>query len=105
MKSFDCKACKVSADRSIFLTKLFKKLSRGGKEQSADAMVTALDMTTARFPTPGNTWDYLASFTLEDGTELQLNITEEQYQLLKTGSTGILTWEGENFLRFDTKDD
>ena len=101
MKSFDCKACKVSADRSIFLTKLFKKLTRGGKEQSSAAMITALDMTTARFPTPGNTWDYLASFTLEDGTELRLNISETEYQALTIGSTGNLTWEGENFLCFE----
>jgi hypothetical protein len=101
MKSFDCKACKVSADRSIFLTRLFKKLTRGGKEQSSAAMITALDMTTARFPTPGNTWDYLASFTLEDGRPVQLNTTEEQYHALKTGSTGVLTWEGDTFLSFE----
>lgn len=101
MKSFDCKSCKVSADRSIFLTKLFKKLSRSGEAQSSAAMVTALEMTTARFPTPGNTWDYLASFTLEDGSPMQLNTTEEQYHALKTGATGVLTWEGENFLCFE----
>ena len=104
MKSFDCKACKASADRSIFLTKLFKKLSRSGETRSAAAMVTSLDMTTARFPTPGNTWDYLAGFTLEDGTELRLNVTEAAYKTLATGSTGVLTWEGENLLSFTEKE-
>lgn len=102
MKSFDCKQCKVSADRSIFLTGLFKKLSRGGTEQSEEATVVSRRMASARFPTPGNTWDHLVTFRLSNGTEAELFVTEDQFQQLKEGQCGILTWEGETFLNLES---
>lgn len=101
MKSFDCKACKVSADRSIFLTNLFKKLSRGGKQHSDTATITSHRMTTARFPTPGSTWNYLVTFTLSDGSEVELHTLEVQYETIKDGQKGLLNWEGENLLSFE----
>ena len=104
MKNFDCKACKVSADRSIFLTKLFKKLSRGGKEQSGAATVLSRRMTTARFPTPESTWNYLVTFALSDGTQVELHTLQVQYEQLNDGQTGYLSWEGENFLRFEEQE-
>lgn len=102
MKSYDCKQCKVAADRSIFLTGLMKKLSRGGKQRTADATVHSHRMASARFPTPGSTWDYLVTFTLSDGTQVELHTMEAEYHILKDGQTGNLTWEGENFLCFET---
>lgn len=101
MKSFDCKQCKVSAQRSIFLTGLFKKLSRGGEERTDTATVISRRMASARFPTPGNTWDHLVKFTLSDGRETELFTTAEQFQALAEGDRGTLTWEGETFLRFE----
>ena len=101
MKSFDCKQCKVAADRSIFLTSLFKKLSRRGKEQTAEATVIGKRMTSARFPTPGNTWDRLVKFRLADGTEQELYVTEAQFNTLIQGDSGTLTREGDTLLRFD----
>lgn len=104
MKSFDCKQCKVSADRSIFLTNLFKKMSRGGKEQTADAAVFSRRMASARFPTPGNTWDHWVKFVLADGGEAELIVTEDQYNALSEGQQGVLTWEGESLLSFEAKE-
>lgn len=101
MKSFDCKQCKVSADRSIFLTNLFKKLSRNGREQTADATVFARRMASARFPTPGNTWDHIVTFTLSDGAQVELFASEAQFDTLTEGQTGTLTWEGERLLGFE----
>lgn len=101
MKSYDCKQCKVAADRSIFLTGLFKKLSRGGKEQTAEATVVGKRMASARLPTPGNTWDRLVNFRLSDGSEQELYLTEEQFNALPDGTSGTLTWEGDTFLRFE----
>ena len=103
MKSFDCKQCKVSADRSIFLTKLFKKLSRGGKEQTAEATVLSRRLASARFPTPGNTWDHWVTFSLPEGIEVKLIAPEDIFQSLNPGQAGLLTWEGENLLCFETK--
>lgn len=104
MKSYDCKQCKVSADRSIFLTNLFKKLGRGGKERTADATVLSKRLASARFPTPGSTWDRWVKFKLADGTELELIASEAQFKAMSAEQTGILTWEGETMLVFQRKE-
>ena len=64
MKNYDCKQCKVAADRSIFLTNLFKKLFRGGKKKTIEATVLSRRLASARFPTQGNTWDRWIKFSL-----------------------------------------
>lgn len=104
MKSYDCKQCKVAADRSIFLTGLMKKLSRRGKQRTEEATVHSRRMAYARFPTPGSTWDYLVTFTISDGSEVELHTMEAQFNLFQESQHGELTWEGENFLSFETKE-
>lgn len=101
MKSFDCKACAVGARQSQTLGAFFQKLLRGGKEQSAAATVKSHRMEMARVPTPGSTWNWLVTFTLADGKEVELHTLEDQYNELKDGQTGNLTWEGETFLSFE----
>lgn len=101
MKSFDCKQCKVAADRSIFLTKLFIKLGMRGKEQSAEAAVVSRRLASARFPTPGGTWDHWVTFSLSDGSEIELLTPEDIFQGLPQGQRGQLTWEGDTFLAFE----
>jgi hypothetical protein len=39
------------------------------------------------------------------GGKVELYTMEKDYQQLTDGQEGILTWEGENFLRYDTKED
>ena len=102
MKSFDCKQCKVSADRSIFLTNLFKKLSRGGKQQTCEATVLSRRIASARLPTQGNTWDRWIKFSLADGREIEVIVPEEVFCELSDEQKGILTWEGETLLIFET---
>lgn len=104
MKSFDCKQCKVSADRSIFLTNLFKKLSRGGQARTAEASVVSRRLTSARFPTPDNTWDRLVTFKLSDESQVELFTSEEQFQALSQGLQGMLTWEGDTLQTFEVKE-
>ncbi len=101
MKSFDCKACAVGARQSTTLGQFFKKLHRGGKERTSTATVKSHRMEMARFPTPESTWNWLVTFTLEDGKEVELYTLEVQYKALTDGQTGTLTWEGETFLSFD----
>ena len=100
MKSYDCKQCKVAADRSIFLTGLMKKLNLGGKEKTSQATVLSRRVASARFPTQGNTWDHWVSFSLEDGSEVEIAVPEAQYQKLTEGQTGLLTWKGDTLLSF-----
>ena len=102
MKTFDCKTCKVSAERGIFLTNFFKKLRRGGETRTEEATVVSKRFASARFPTQGNTWDRWVKFTLADGTQLELIAPEAEFEGLSQGQQGILTWEGDNLLRFDS---
>jgi hypothetical protein len=104
MKSYDCKQCKVAADRSIFLTGLFKKLGLGGKERTAAATVVSKRLASARFPTPGSTWDHRVTFALSDGAEIELIASEDIFQSITPGQSGILTWKGDNFLVFERKE-
>ena len=104
MKSYDCKQCKVAADRSIFLTSLFKKLGRGGKERTAEATVLSKWLASARVPTQGNTWYRGVKFSLADGSEVELITTDDQFETLTEGQSGALTWEGETFLTFTRKE-
>lgn len=102
MRNFDCKQCAASARQSQTLTKFFKNLSRSGKERSDTATVKSHRMSTARFPTPESTWNWLVTFTLSDGTEVELHTIESQYKELKDGQSATLTWEGETFISFET---
>ena len=104
MKSFDCKQCKVAADRSIFLTGLFKKLSRDGKEQTTEATVLGKRMASARFPTPGNTWDRWVTFSLNEGNAVELIVPEELFDTLSADQSGTLTWRGDTVLAFEKKE-
>ena len=101
MKNFDCKQCKVSADRSIFLTNLFKKLTRKGESRTAAARVVSRRLMSARFPTQGSTWDHWVTFTLADGRKVELLTEENTFHIMKEGTCGILTHQGETLIRFD----
>ena len=104
MKSYDCKQCKVAADRSIFLTNFFKKLTLGSKQHTAEATVVSKRLASARFPTPGSTWDHWVTFALSDGAEIELIASEDIFQSITPGQSGILTWKGDTFLVFERKE-
>ena len=50
---------------------------------------------------PGR-WNYIVTFTLSDGEELELYTFENVYRALQDGTSGLLTWQGRNFLEFET---
>lgn len=49
-------------------------------------------------------WNFIVTFTLSDGEELELYTFEEHFHALKDGTSGQLTWQGRNFLEFETED-
>ena len=100
MKNFDCKQCKVSADRSIFLTNLFKKLTRRGETQTLTATVVSKRLMSARYPTQGSTWDHLVTFRTEGG-DMELYVSEEFYHAANPGASGTLTRQGDELVSFD----
>lgn len=101
MKSYDCKQCKVAADRSIFLTNLVKKFGFGSKKQTEQATVVSKRLSSARFPTQGSTWDHWIKFTLAEGQEFELLADEALFEVLSEGQTGILSWQRDTMLSFE----
>ena len=101
MRNFDCKQCKVSADRSIFLTNWFKKFTRKGESETAEATVVSRRLMSARYPTQGSTWDYLVTFRLENGMETELYTMEEFYHSATPGTAGTLTRQGDELVSFE----
>lgn len=49
-------------------------------------------------------WNFIVTFTLSDGEELELYTFEEHFRALKDGASGQLTWQGKSFLEFETDD-
>ena len=47
-----------------------------------------------------SSWNYLVTFRLSDGEELELYVFEHQYAQLKEGSTGTLRWEKDTMQDF-----
>ena len=51
--------------------------------------------------TRGN-WNYLVTFTLSDGEELELYVSKEAYAVLQDGETGVLVWQEDQLVSFDS---
>ena len=47
---------------------------------------------------------YVVTFRLNCGSELELNVSEEQYRDLKEGSVCSLTYKGNTLLRFERRE-
>lgn len=70
----------------------------GGKVLTGPAMVVSRRADPAKYPgrmqlgVSVSTWNYLVTFRLTDGEEIELYVFEEQFKELKEGLTGQLTW-------------
>lgn len=49
-------------------------------------------------------WNYLMTFSLSDGEEIELYVTDDIFSTLKEGQSGQLTWQGKRFCHFDPGD-
>lgn len=74
-----------------------------GPEMTGRATVKAHRVEQGRFhgKAPGR-WNYIVTFALSDGEEIELYTFEDVYRSLKDGTSGQLTWQGRNFLEFET---
>ena len=52
-----------------------------------------------------STLNYIVTFRLSDGEELDLFMGEAEYQVLKEGLTGTLQWQGSDFRYFESQED
>lgn len=76
-----------------------------GPELTGPATVKSHRVDQGRFHglAPG-CWNYLVTFSLADGEEIDLYVGEGEYIALKDGTSGQLTWQGKNFRKFETDD-
>ena len=74
----------------------------GGKTLTGPATVVSRRAEAGQIGSRySSTWLYLVTFRLSDGEEIELYTFENEYRCLKEGTSGILTWNGENFSSFD----
>ena len=46
-------------------------------------------------------WNYMMTFSLSDGEEIELYVTDDIFSSLQAGHSGQLTWQGKRFYHFD----
>ena len=46
-------------------------------------------------------WNRLITFQLKDGSELELYVSQAEYQTIEDGQTGQITWEEDTLIHFD----
>lgn len=76
-----------------------------GPEMTGPATVKSHRVTQGRYlgKAPSR-WNYMVIFTLSDGSELELYTIQSDYQVLKDGTSGLLTWQGKTFLDFESNE-
>lgn len=90
---------------ALFNLRNAKKLNEEHPVQESSATVLSRRVDTVYSLTrSSSSWAYLVKFRLENGEELELNTTEEQYKQFKEGLTGKLTWQGNSVVCFKTGD-
>ena len=78
-----------------------KKLNEDLPEQTARATVLSRRVDTSySLEKTDSSWAYLVKFRLENGEEVELKTTEEDYQKLKEGTSLSITWQGETLISF-----
>ena len=74
-----------------------------GRELTGTATVVSRRMEVGKL---GGKWtdnyNRLITFRLSDGSELELYVSKEAYEVLPDGETGQLVWQGDQFRSFDS---
>ena len=78
-----------------------KKLKEELPEQTSRATVLSRRVDTCySLAKSDSSWAYLVTFQLENGEELQLNVTESDYKKMKEGTSLSITWKGDTLTSF-----
>lgn len=74
----------------------------GGHTLTGPAKVVSRRVRVGQFAARGSSgWNYLVTFRLADGEEIELYAFEHEYNALKEGLTGQLTWFGDSLSSFE----
>lgn len=87
---------------------LYSYISTSGPVLSGPAQVLSKRVELAKngsgsWGVKSSCWNYLVTFSLADGEEIELYTGEEAYAALTEGSSGFLEWQKENFVSFETE--
>jgi len=86
---------------ALFNLRNAKKLNEEHPERTSRASVLSRKVDTCYSLTKSDSsWAYLVTFELENGEEVQLKTTEEEYGKLKEGKTMTITWQGDVLTSF-----
>jgi hypothetical protein len=86
---------------ALFNLRNAKKLNEEHPEQTASATVLSRKVDTCYSLTKSDSsWAYLVTFRLENGEEIQLNVTEIDFKKLKEGTSLSITWQGDKLISF-----
>ena len=77
-----------------------KKLNNCAPEQTAPATLISRTVAHAHTMKHQSPYQYLLTFRLESGEELQLQTTEETYRVLEDNTSATLTWQEETLISF-----
>ncbi len=86
---------------------LFNWLSHRGVELEGPATVISRRPAYGHAMARGygsSGWNYLVTFRLSDGEEIELSVSRMRFETLKEGDTGILRWQKDQFLYFEPED-
>ena len=61
--------------------------------------------SSSGIPGGTSTINYIVTFRLSDGEEIELLTGEEEYYILREGLTGQLHWQGNDFRYFESQED
>ena len=86
-----------------FIALLIFHFTSQGREMMGTATVVSRRMEVGQM---GGKWadnyNRLITFRLSDGSELELYVSKEAYDVLPDGETGLLVWQGDQLRSFDS---
>ena len=86
-----------------FIAMLLYHFLSQGHTMTGTATVVSRRMELSKL---GSKWadnyNRLITFRLNDGSELELYVSKEAYEVLADGETGQLTWQGDQLTCFDS---
>ncbi len=69
---------------------------------TGEATVVSRRLEVSKRPTHRQGYNYLITFRLSDGEEIELDASPEEYKQLTEGRAGTLTWQSSHFRGFTT---
>lgn len=87
----------------IYEIRMYRDKDDKGPEMTGPATVKSHRVIQGRYlgKAPSR-WNYMVTFALSDGEEIELYVTDDVFNALKEGQYGQLTWQGKRFYHFDS---